>query len=253
MSEHIHIPSLTATFNLPLKPYQIPQWRGAVAESAGWNETLFHNHQKTEIVMEDDPVVTQKGEAALLKQHITLKDTYIYRYPQIQYRVINGKAGIYAIGEEACQRLKYWLFHKTEGFYMLGRKQELLLHGLYEEKHEIHMSEQMKTYNIRHYLGLNQENFLRWEESLAMKQRVQILEEVLVGQILGFCESMGYRLPQRLEVALQMLHRVGSVNLHGARRLRFDLDFRANIELPDGLALGKGVSHGFGVLGQLKR
>jgi len=245
MNKFIHLPTLIAHFDLPLKSYQIPQFRGAVAESAGWNETLFHNHLRTEIEEEDNS--TNTGEL-LVKKQITLKDKYVYRYPAIHYRTIRGQAGIYAIGKQGCRALRNWLLTKTDTFYMLGRKQELYLNGLKEDKHCLQMTERPRRYRIKNYLGLNQANFERWQEESSMTRRLIMLEDVLVGHILGFCESMGYQLPEHLEVEVAMLYRSRGMKLHDTPRLAFDLDFRANIELPDGMALGKGVSHGFGVL-----
>ena len=64
---------LKATFDLPLHAKQLAQFRGAVAESAGLENDLFHNH---------------KGE-----------NEFHYRYPLIQYKLNKGKACMVGIGE----------------------------------------------------------------------------------------------------------------------------------------------------------
>ncbi|MCB0561809.1 MAG: hypothetical protein H6573_35105 [Lewinellaceae bacterium] len=57
---------------------------------------------------------------------------------------------------------------------------------------------------------------------------------------------MGYRLPERLEVNLHEIQFMKKVRLHGNPMIAFNITYNANVLLPSGIALGRGVSTGFG-------
>lgn len=57
---------------------------------------------------------------------------------------------------------------------------------------------------------------------------------------------MGYRLPERLEVNLHEIQFMKKVRLYGNPMIAFNITYDANVLLPSGIALGRGVSTGFG-------
>lgn len=219
MSRSINIKTLQASFTHVITPAQIRQWRGAFIEMAGWENDLFHNHE---------------GAA----------DKYHYRYPLIQYRIWDGKAGIFAInqGVEAFQEALYstdWNLQWKATSYNVS------IDNLRLDSHPLEMLEEPRHYTLHKYLPFNQDNYRRWQSANGMIQRIAILEEVLVGHILCFATAMDYQLPDRLEVNLQNIQDMRCLK-HKVPMLAFDLEFSANIQLPFGIGLGKSVSHGYG-------
>ncbi|MCB9352680.1 MAG: hypothetical protein H6573_35140 [Lewinellaceae bacterium] len=211
---------LHLTFDLPLYPRQLPQWRGAFNEMAGWENHLLHNH---------------KGE----------KEAYHYRFPLVHYRMWRGKAAVTAINEgiEAVQEA---LAANSWDINWEGEQKTLQVEGLNMKEHDLRMLPHPKTYRLFNWLALNQENYEKWQHSKSLVQRAALLENILAGHILGFCTAMGYRLPERLEVNLHEIQFMKKVRLHGNPMIAFNITYDANVLLPSGIALGRGVSTGFG-------
>ena len=245
----ISLKTLTARFSLPLRPRDIPAWRGAVAEAAGWEQDLFHNHAPARVGPEvPEPVAELPQGQPQPERRATLKDTYLHRYPLIHYRVSRGQASLWGLNEGA-QALRRWLLAQEAPLEMGGRRYSLQIAELQERQYRLEIAGAQRTYRLMDYLALNQENYLAWQQAPNLMVRMQLLEGALTGHILGFCTAVGYHIPDRaLEVSLLHLREARPVRLHGVERLAFNLIFRTNLTLPPQLALGKGVSHGFGLL-----
>ncbi|MCB0630731.1 MAG: CRISPR-associated endonuclease Cas6 [Saprospiraceae bacterium] len=210
---------LETTFNLPLQNRNISRWRGAWAEFAGLEADLFHNHH---------------GEKS-----------YYYRYPKVQYRTRNGQASILVINEgvEALQHVlakgNWKITWDTHPFVLQIEKLQL-------REYQATMTDDMRHYRLRQWVPFNVDNFERWKHAANLIERANLLNRVLVGHILDFATALQWRLPERLEVELQNLRNIRSVNIHGISRPVFDIEFTANVLLPPAIGLGKATSHGFG-------
>lgn len=217
----VQVRLLHLDFDLPLRQAQARHWRGAFAKLAGWDNDLLHNHQSAE--------------------------AYHYRYPLVQYRARRGRASITAFNEgvEALQAVL------SKGELRINWREQALgikIEDIHLVQHQLACLPEPRRYRIRHWLALNQENYQRWQQQPGLAQRAALLEQVLVGQLLGFCTAMGYELPERLEVSILDLERTLKVSLHGNPMLALDVAFAANLSLPQGLGLGRGVSTGYGVV-----
>ena len=215
------IKTLNISFNLPVRDHQNAQWRGAFIEMAGWENDLFHNHINAE--------------------------TYIYRYPRIQYRIQNGKASIFAVNEgvDALQQVlanNEWIVNWE------GQQFQLFVEDLRMQEHYLTMNKQPITYQLKNYLPFNSKNYEAWLNCSNLKERIILLEGILVGHILAFCTSMDWRLTDRLEIDIQNIFLTKEVEYHKVRLLALNLEFSVNIILPNKIGLGKAVSHGFGSL-----
>lgn len=239
------IHTLSITFSLPLIPSDLPKFRGAVADSAGWEEDLFHNHAPVQVVPQ--AVEVTAGDEPQPVEKATLKDSFVYRYPLIHYRVKDGKASIFAINE-GVKAVRKWLFQQDGQLRMGGQMLPLLVDDMRERRHDLKMIKGRRYYRLLDYLPLNNENYHRWQEASNYLERVQILQDCLTGHLLGFATAMECRLPERLEVDLMLLRDMRQVILHGKPRLAFHLVMKTNLVLPAEIALGKGISHGYGRL-----
>ncbi|RYU93044.1 CRISPR-associated endonuclease Cas6 [Emticicia agri] len=195
-------------------PYRTPQqWRSWLNDLTEWQHDLLHNHKE------------EGGEH--------------YRYPMVQYRH-NGFCGI------------------NEGGTLLMALLPLLLAetqlSMDMQREEIQMLTQPKQYRIINWQPFHAENYQIWQETNGIIERIDLLQNILTGHILGFCRSVGFEIPDKsLKVKL-----IGSLKEVGYKkfstqnadlwRLTFDVLFEANIQLPQGIGLGKGVSKGKGIL-----
>jgi hypothetical protein len=247
----ITVKTLSLRFTLPLTPAQIPVFRGAVAESAGWEHDLFHNHAPSEVgpVASPPPLPeTDEGQAPQVfsATEVTLKDKFLHRYPLIQYRVDRGQAGIFALGDGVVA-LRQWLGSGPEELDLNGHKCELLVDAMRERRHPLSLLPTPRRYRLLDYLALNQQNYQTWQGAGGLIERMQLLQGALTGHLLGLCTAFGYRVPDRqLQVKLLDLRNHRPVKLHDTPYLAFGLVYETNLALPPGIALGRGVAYGYG-------
>ncbi len=211
---------LSMQFDLPLRGSAIHRFRSVVAESAGLEHDLFHNH-------------TPEGGR-------------LVRYPLIQYRVRHGRAAIVAL-EEGMQAVQEW-YLRTGGEVRAGDECiKLRVRHMEVERHTLQMSPEPRWYFLKRYLPFNPERYRQWLEAPSLVPRVELLERCLVAHVLTFARAMQWRLPERLELRLQQIVQTKRVQAHGVPQVAFDLVWSANVSLPPALGLGRGVSHGYGV------
>lgn len=213
---------LTATFDLPLQDRDIPRWRSAWSEMAGFEFDRFHNHKP--------------GDQGV-----------IYRYPLVQYRTYGKLAGLLALGEateDVQQSLSVGPWELTWNYQPLP----ISLDDLQLELCDIALTDHFHEYRLRTYLPFNDRNFHQWKRASGLLAQVSLIQRMLAGHLLNFASGIGWQIPGRFEVEILHLDRPYHVPLHGVERPAFDLSFCTDLLLPLGIGLGKGVSHGYGVL-----
>lgn len=221
--------ALSISFDLPIYPRQIPSWRGAFIEMAGWEHDCFHNHY------EDGRVR--------------------YRYPLAQYRVWQKKAALFVLNEgvEALQRV---LAEKDWKINWEGGVRSLRVEDLRMWEHEIRLTPEVRRYQTYQYLPLNQANYKTWMETDRLAERLALLERLLTNHLLVGLWNLGFESQKQVRVSLQDFRRRRLVSFKGTKRLAFDLVFDCNVSLPPHIAIGQAASHGFGQLApvnQVKR
>lgn len=217
-----HIDTLLLTFRLPIYTRQIRNWRGAFIEMAGWEADFLHNHQATEDA-----------------------EQFIYRYPLVQYRVRNGLASIFALNEgiEAVQQV---LFSKKWEINWQGRPTGLIIENQPERNRYALEIGPTHRYQMYKYFPFNTDNFARWQDCNGLAERAVLLERIIRGHILSCLWGLGWQGTEEIKVTVQEIRKTQLLPYHGQRLMAFDLVFDTNVKLPEGIALGKAVSFGFG-------
>lgn len=221
---------LNIYFDIPLQPWQVSQFRGALSE---WVMT----HKNEELT---------EAEQALFHNHKG-EDGYHYRYPLIQYRSIKSMAAITVLNE-AIPVLQKILIDLDLPFTLQGKPMRLKWEGMDVTPHELQMTDAPQTYRIRNWLALNNERFEEWEKTRGLTKKVGILEKAATGHILGFAEAMDWRIPKRFEAEILEIKSCKRVRYHKVQLNAFDIVMQVPLLLPNGIGLGKAPSHGFGVL-----
>ncbi len=86
-------------------------------------------------------------------------------------------------------------------------------------------------------------------KSSSIKERRELLKNILIGNILSVSKRLGYNVPNKIRVDIE-LYSV-KVSYKGVPLVGFKGVFEVNFLIPDYLGVGKGVSHGFGVVKKL--
>lgn len=195
-------------------------FRGAIIDLAGRENPYFHNH-----------------EANGLR----------YGYSLVQYKVIDNHVCLIGIAEAAMAVMA--LVGKFPKVLKIGKK-EMEFHVLdcTLTPYFPHIEVTPKLYHLRNYIALTDENFKKYHSMLALTDKVNFLEKVITGNILSFLKGIGYHAAEKIECAITQLKEPVEQSYKHVKFDTFELMFVSNMELPDGIALGKSGSVGFGTL-----
>lgn len=214
---------MSVRFSPELTLSELPQFRGAVIASAGRENDFFHNHS---------------GEG------------FAYRYPLVQYRIMGGKAGLVCFNEgvEQMQAL-------LGGDFLLrpvsfaGREERVVIEDMRLNEFGLCFMLEPVEYHISNWLPFNQQNYRLWQGLVTPEERVEMLQRMLVGNIISFAKGVGWQLDERVEVRIDAESIVERhTHYKGQQLISVSADFCANVFLPRGVALGKGVSLNRGII-----
>lgn len=211
-------------FSAPIQAYDIPKFRAAVIEKTKRESTLFHNHI-------DD-------------------NSFIYRYPLIQYKVTDKKASMICLAE-ATEDIHYLLKQKKFDFRIGKEVIDYEIDDVRLKYERIQTWDVSFTYNIHNWVALNQDNHREYQNLGSLIERMQFLEQLLEKHIRIFMEAMGSEEVIPLKVKLQEIKGEKHIEYKNVFHLTFSMNFTCNLSIPNYIGLGKGVSVGFGIVKML--
>ena len=183
-------------------------------------------------------------EYPILHQHIK-EVGYLYTYPRVQYKVIEGTASILGI-EEGAKVIKE-ISSELNELILSKNKYKITQKIIYEQEVELKPTKRNLKYRfLTPWLALNPENYRRYNEIKDWKEKKKFLNSILVGNILSMCKGLGIVVEKRLYV--HSLIEPEKVEYKNIPLLGFKGEFKVNFLIPDFFGLGKGTSQGFGVV-----
>jgi hypothetical protein len=205
-----------------LKPNQIHKFRGFVGNLFREHD-IVHNHDKE----------TGKN---------------IYRYPMIQFKLIDHVPAIVCISDRAVS-LFGELFMKLNRIEIDGLEIPIHEKDLKIEDVPFGFSDETFMYDLKSpWLGLNQKNYETYQRFATEESRKNLLKRTLTGNILSMCKSLGHRLNPGETLKTDIRVKEMTVTLKGQKMQGFTGTFKTNFIIPDHLGLGKSVSRGFGMV-----
>ena len=212
--------------DIRLKPSQIHKLRGYVGNLFAEHD-LIHNHD------------LDTGRT-------------IYRYPLIQFKIINNTPCIIALTEKTIQALTQ-IFMNMDEMIIAGNRISIHEKDLKVEDTEFGFSEDVYAYQFPFspWIALNQNNYKKYRAMKTEVEKKALLERILIGNILSMSKYLGVHLEtsQTIKVGLQVTP--SQVNLKGKQMIGFKGVFKTNFRIPDDLGIGKAVSRGYGTLRKL--
>lgn len=226
--------TISLTFDLRIRPQQIYDFRGAIIHLTGVENDLFHNRE-----VQADGSIGKPLE----------------RYPKIQYRTIDGKATLWGLDEGAAA-LKQLSEKQLEDFEMFGVQTPLHIIRQIEVHHFQPEISAPATYRIRHFIPLNDEKDKEWNTLEIYTEKIKMLEQILLNELVLFSYAVQWELSEKLQVQIKdILHQSAAryKTREGKHTINkyfksFDIIFRVNALLPDGISLGRHKAYGYGVL-----
>ena len=189
-------------------------------------------------------IASKFKEYPILHHHIE-EAGYLYTYPRVQYKLIEGTAIVFGIeeGTEVLKKISDDITelelgkseYKVESIQMTQMNAEF---GPCRENHHYKF--------VTYWLALNPANYERYKAIRGWKEKKEFLNGILVGNILSMCKSLDYVVTSKLYVHSRLDDK--QVEFKGVPVIGFTGEFRVNFRIPDFFGLGKGVSQGFGVV-----
>jgi hypothetical protein len=211
---------LRIRFNNPIYPREIPCFRAAVIEETERQSNLFHNH---------------KGDTS-----------FIYRYPLIQYKVMNRKAGMVCLNQGTDDI--HYLLQKRQIRLQLGDQPpaDFQIEDIHLHYFDVQLWKADLHYSLLNWQALNQQNFAEYQSLTTEMEELQFLEKLLKGHLLAFASGIDWDVEEEIKVRITNLKQKKWLPYKGKKILTFTLNFTTNVSLPDYIGLGKGSSVGFG-------
>ncbi len=179
----------------------------------------------------------------LLHNHQNETQGLRYRYPLIQYKIIQGTAMIVGIGEQAIQVLQN-IFPFIKRLVMHGHTLIVQNKNLEIEHGVFGISPEERRYVfITPSILLNSENYQVAKKSDEATQ-IQILQKCLQSNLLSISKGLGYTVPSRIYAKYDLT--LQKVCLKGESMIGFLGNFAVNFYIPDFLGIGKSSSRGYG-------
>ncbi len=193
--------------------------RGYFSNLFGKESDLFHNHDA-------------QGRA-------------IYRYPRIQYKVVDGNPMLIGLGDGA--QLLVERFLQVKEIEIDNLVFPLHQKNLKSEEVPVRMTNTLQAYRfVNPWVSLNQENHKIYVE-LDKDAKREKLTGILIANMISFFKSIGFHAEGQIMVHLD-LREPRLVKFKNQPMLAFYGDFVCNVHLPDFIGLGKSVSRGYGTI-----
>lgn len=190
---------------------------------------------------------TSFNEYAPLHQHNT--DKLIYRYPLIQYKMINGNPLVLGINEGA-EILKE-IYDKFDKIKLGESSYTIMEREVTVKSEDFGCTEEILSYRFAGpWLALSQENYAKYVAASEVERR-DLLRRILVGNILSASKGLGYVAKEHIRLDMGRM-KDEICMLKGTKVTGFKGEFTTCFAIPDHMGLGKSVSRGFGAVARLK-
>lgn len=171
--------------------------------------------------------------------------SYLYTYPRIQYKVIEGTPIIVGINEgtdiikEVVDELNVLTLG---GNRYRVEKLNLISYSKYFGKRRNSINYRFVT----PWLAFNKDNYEEYKGLKDWSEKKELINGILIGNILSMCKGLNYTVKGNL-FAYSHLDQT-NVDFKGISHIGFVGEFKVNFEIPEFLGIGKSVSHGYGTV-----
>ena len=237
--EDIAVQVIRLETHIPLQLNEIRKLRGAIVEvveknqmvfkQAGISTDLFHNHLSTNI-----------------------REDRSFDYPLIQYKVKHRKASIVGIGA-GVKAIKLLVALLEQNISINNEIREVVI----DRFHQTAWTPELKGlqyYRINKWLPLSVENYEKWNRCVSLVEKAQLLDHVLWGHIQHLIKGVSKNVNKEgLKLVVHNIDMQTYKKCYRIKKLALDVVIATNLNLPDEIGLGQGVSIGFGKVQRIKK
>lgn len=194
--------------------------RGYFANTFGQDSDLYHNHR-------------EDGSS-------------IYRYPRIQFKVVDSCPMV--VGLEDGAKLLIDRFLSLTEIQIMQRTYDLHQKQLQSQDVNLGVQDELFSYTLMTpWMALNQNNHTLFKKQTHEENR-QLLKRILIGNILSVYKAMSHMETESILVKPSLTPI--QTNFKNQPMIAFTGSFVTNAYLPDYIGLGKSVARGFGTIKQ---
>jgi hypothetical protein len=213
---------LRVEFDLPLQPWEIPAFRGAMIDKMGRDNDLFHNHLDGE-------------------------NKFAYRYATVQYKSIDGRAAIVGLNAGA-DALQSYFAMPHRNIEMGGMQREMVIDDLRMQQVVMRTWNQQFHYRIQNWIALQDEAYPEYNATIGLAKKAVLLERRLTNTMVTMAKGLDWWVDEPIQICVTQFWEPHLVRLKGVRFSAFNVEFTSNVFLPDYIGLGKATALGFGVV-----
>ncbi len=218
---------------------------------------MLHPIHRTIIRFPEIPLATRDAHKLrgyfgnLFQEHSPLLHNHLesgesaYRYPMVQYKVLDGVPTLVGLNEGADLLINLFLNIKV---LEIGEKSYPVYQKNIESKTiNIGLTNDLNAYRFQTlWMALNQQNYKTYltEDD---EQQAKHLKAILVGNLLSFFKGMDYRAEGTIMANLKITGQ-RETQFKNNTMMAFEAGFVANVCLPEMIGLGKSVARGFGTI-----
>lgn len=187
-----------------------------------------------------------KEHSPLLQNHWE-DGNFRYRYPVVQYKVIDKIPMLLGVGEGA--ELLVQLFLKISEIDIEGKVYPVSVKNIEVKTHRVGYSNSLESYRFETlWMALNQTNYQSYHRMANEDEKQAMLNSILVGHILSFFRNMQIELLPAEKLMAKVDMREKTANFKDNKMMAFSGRFIVNALLPDWIGLGKSSARGFGTI-----
>ncbi|WP_372365251.1 CRISPR-associated endonuclease Cas6 [Candidatus Uabimicrobium sp. HlEnr_7] len=206
--------------DVTLKAYEIPKLRGYFASTLK-HHTLLHNHLPG--------------------------NKFDYKFPRIQYRIIENNPALLAI-EEGVKVIEEVFFQTQQ--LVIGSKKTIDTNQKMIQVKECFFGQSSEVHKYSFtapWLALNKENYQIYRKTDLLEQQV-LLKKILKGNLMTLAKGFDYTIDDIDKVSIEGIFIPKKVNFKNVKMQGFTGSFMTNFCIPDLFGLGKQSARGFGVI-----
>jgi hypothetical protein len=183
----------------------------------------------------------------LIHNHDLKTGKPIYRYPLIQFKLIDDMPAIIAITDSAVSIFSE-IFMKLDKIIIENTVIPVFEKNLKIEEVEFGYSDEIFMYEfVSPWIGLNQKNFKQYNDT-SNDEKNRMLQRVMTGNILSMAKHLDCWLSKNQKIKIDHKLEEIKVNLKGKSMTAFNGIFKTKFLIADYLGIGKSVSRGFGAV-----
>jgi len=171
-------------------------------------------------------------------------DKFVYNYPKVQYKIIDGQPIICGINEGSL--LISQIGFNTDEIDIDGERINICQMSIIRKPLDFGVCENYVEYRfITPWMALNQKNIGIYTKADDFEKE-DILKRILIGNILSMSKGLGYNVDSTLHTWLDVEE--CCVKFKNIDMKAFKGRFKVNFLIPEYLGLGKAVSRGLGTV-----